>query len=144
MKSANLIRLVLGASIAIASTHAALGGDAPAKFEKGILVSPNGITLYSFDKDRAAGGKSMCNAQCATVWPPFAASTDAGITGEFSVITRDDGGKQFAHKGQPLYFYASDQKPGDMNGDGSGGVWHVIRTAKQSAAEPTSYSYGGY
>lgn len=32
-------------------------------------VDHNGMTLYTFDKD--AGGKSMCNGDCATNWPPL-------------------------------------------------------------------------
>ncbi|MEO8186844.1 MAG: hypothetical protein ABI580_05700, partial [Burkholderiaceae bacterium] len=41
--------------------------------------------------------------------------------------TRDDGAKQWAYKGQPLYQWANDKKPGDKTGDGVGGVWKIAK-----------------
>ncbi len=87
------------------------------------LVDINGMTLYVFDRDGA--GKSNCNAQCIVVWPPLIADTDAQASGSFSFITRDDGRKQWAYKGKPLYTRANDQKPGDATGDGVNNVWHL-------------------
>ena len=31
-----------------------------------------------------------------------------------------------AYKGKPVYYYIGDQNPGDVTGDGKGGVWHVL------------------
>jgi predicted lipoprotein with Yx(FWY)xxD motif len=90
------------------------------------------MTLYTFDKDSA--GKSACNGPCATMWPPLAAPAGAKLSGDFSVITRDDGSQQIAHKGRPLYHFAADNKPGDKNGDGNGGVWHVVGGGKAAGA----------
>jgi len=84
-----------------------------------------GKTLYTFDKD--AGGKSACNGPCAGNWPPLMAGSDAKASGDWSIITRDDGSKQWAYKGKPLYLWSKDQKPGDMTGDGFNGVWHVVK-----------------
>ncbi|MEH0167727.1 hypothetical protein [Roseateles microcysteis] len=96
----------------------------PAKSMDGALVgSANAMTLYTFDKD--GGGKSMCNGPCATNWPPLMASADAAASGEWSIITRDDGSKQWAYKGKPLYFWVKDAKPGDRTGDGFNKVWHT-------------------
>ena len=81
------------------------------------------MTLYVFDKD--ADGKSMCNGKCAENWPPLVA--DGAASGDFSVITRDDGKKQYAYKGKPLYYWSKDQKPGDKTGDGVNNVWHVAK-----------------
>eukprot|EP01034_Spumella_vulgaris_P019660 gene19660-25151_t len=90
----------------------------------GALVgSANAMTLYTFDKD--GGGKSMCNGPCATNWPPLMASADAAASGDWSIITRDDGSKQWAYKGKPLYFWVKDAKPGDRTGDGFNKVWHT-------------------
>jgi predicted lipoprotein with Yx(FWY)xxD motif len=36
-------------------------------------------------------------------------------SGDYSIITRDDGKKQWAFKGKPLYFWAKDQKAGDTD-----------------------------
>jgi predicted lipoprotein with Yx(FWY)xxD motif len=84
------------------------------------------MTLYTFDKD--AGGKSACNGPCATNWPPLMASADAKPAGSYTVIARDDGGKQWAYKGKPLYAWNKDQKPGDVTGDGFlNGAWHIAQ-----------------
>ena len=48
-------------------------------------------------------------------------------SGNWSVITRDDGTKQWAYKGKPLYTWAKDTKPGDVTGDGFNNVWHVAQ-----------------
>ena len=42
-------------------------------------------------------------------------------------IVRDDGKKQWALKGKPLYYWAKDQKPGDKTGDGFNNVWRVAK-----------------
>ena len=94
------------------------------KTQDGVLVNSAGMTLYTFDKD--AGGKSACNDQCAKIWPPVTAAADAKASGDLSVITRDDGSKQWAYKGKPVYLYAKDTKPGDKTGDNFKDVWHVI------------------
>lgn len=95
------------------------------KTQDGVLVNSAGMTLYTFDKD--AGGKSACNDQCAKIWPPVIAAADAKASGDLSVITRDDGSKQWAYKGKPVYLYAKDTKPGDKTGDNFKDVWHVIK-----------------
>jgi len=100
---------------------------APAKAADGVLVGSNGMTLYTFDRDPVGGGKSVCNGPCATNWPPLAAGADAKASGDWSVVTRDDGTKQWAYKGAPLYYWTKDQKPGDKTGDGFNSVW---RSAK--------------
>ena len=96
----------------------------PAKVQEGMLVGPNGMTLYTFDRDTAGNGKSVCNGPCATNWPPLMAG-QAAPAGDYSVVTRDDGGRQIAYKGKPLYYWVKDGKPGDKTGDGVNGVWHI-------------------
>ncbi len=99
----------------------------PAKISDGVLVGPNGMTLYTFDKDAAGSGKSVCNGPCATNWPPLMVAQGESASGDFSIITRDDGGKQWAIKGKPLYYWAKDSKPGDKTGDGFNNVWHAAK-----------------
>lgn len=92
-----------------------------------VLVDAKGMTLYTFDRD-ATPGKSACNGPCATNWPPLAAAAGAAPAGDWTVITRDDGSKQWAYKGKPLYGWVRDQKPGDTTGDGFlNGAWHVAK-----------------
>jgi predicted lipoprotein with Yx(FWY)xxD motif len=100
---------------------------APASVADGVLVGANGMTLYTFDKDTAGSGKSVCNGPCATNWPPLAAAAGATGSGDWTVITRDDGARQWAFKGKPLYFWVKDQKPGDRTGDGFNKVWQLAK-----------------
>ena len=110
--------------------------SAPAKFSDGILTNSAGMTLYTFDKDTAGSGKSVCNGPCAKNWPPLAANGDDKPGGDWSVISRDDGSKQWAYKGKPVYRWSKDQKPGDKTGDGFINAWHVVRQ------EPAPSGYG--
>jgi predicted lipoprotein with Yx(FWY)xxD motif len=96
-----------------------------------VLTDDKGMTLYVFKNDTTGSGKSACNGQCATAWPPLmgaaAPAMPAGATGDFTVITRDDGTKQIAYKGMPLYRYANDKSPGDTIGEGVGNLWTVAK-----------------
>lgn len=83
---------------------ASMTDSSPAKMADGVLVGSNGMTLYTFDRDVAVSGKSVCNGPCAANWPPFMASEADKPSGDYMVITRDDGKKQWAMKGKPLYF----------------------------------------
>ncbi len=99
---------------------------AQVKVQDGVLVGPNGMTLYTFDRDTASSGKSVCNGPCATNWPPLTAEGQAA-GGDYGVVTRDDGSKQLAYKGKPLYYWVKDTKPGDKTGDGVNQVWHAAK-----------------
>ena len=126
-----------GIAVALSLLLAACAGlpYAPVKYSNGLMTGANGMTLYTFDKDAIGSGKSVCNGQCATNWPPFMAATDRS-GGDWTIVTRDDGSKQWAWSGQPLYYWAKDQKPGDMTGDGFNKVWHAVRPP------PPDYSSG--
>lgn len=100
---------------------------APAKVSDGVFVGSNGMTLYTFDRDAAGSGKSVCNGPCAQNWPPLMAAAGAAANGEWAVVTRDDGSKQWAYKGKPLYFWVKDQKAGDRTGDGVNNVWRLAK-----------------
>ena len=99
---------------------------AQVKVQEGVLVGPNGMTLYTFDRDMAGSGKSVCNGPCAANWPPLKAEGPAP-GGHYSVVTRDDGSMQLAYKGKPLYYWSKDAKPGDKTGDGVNQVWRTAR-----------------
>jgi predicted lipoprotein with Yx(FWY)xxD motif len=119
----------LAALITLTIAQAAIAGyeGGPAKMGDGVLTDGTGMTLYIFDKDTAGSGKSMCNGPCATNWPPFAATAGDVAKGDYSIVGRDDGTKQWALKGKPLYRWSKDQKPGDKSGDGFNGVWNTAK-----------------
>lgn len=90
------------------------------------FIGARGLALYTFDTDGHAG-KSQCTGPCARIWPPYAATAGVQASNGFSVVTRPDHSLQWAFKGQPLYRYAGDTKPGDHHGDGINGTWHIAR-----------------
>jgi predicted lipoprotein with Yx(FWY)xxD motif len=115
------------AALLMAAAGLATAQTAPAMAKDGALVGANDMTLYTFDKDAAGSGKSVCNGPCATNWPPLMARAEDKASGDWSIITRDDGSKQWAYKGKPLYFWVKDAKPGDRGGDGINQVWHTAK-----------------
>jgi predicted lipoprotein with Yx(FWY)xxD motif len=124
VSTAVLVGLLFAAPMAFAQA------GAPAKTadtSKGkALVDSKGMTLYTFDKD--AGGKSACNGPCATNWPPLMAEASAAPSGDWTIVTRDDGAKQWAYKSKPLYTWSKDAKAGDVSGDGfNNGTWHIAQ-----------------
>ena len=118
-----------GAAVVLAVTAGCATMSAPdgVRTAGGVLTDKAGMTLYTFDKDPAGGGKSVCNGGCAKNWPPLEASAGAHPRGGWTVIVRDDGSRQWAYQGKPLYLWIKDHRPGDKTGDGFRGVWHVAR-----------------
>lgn len=91
----------------------------------GYLADQDGMSLYVFDKD--GPGTSNCYGGCAKSWPPLMVSGNASAEGDFTLVTRRDGTLQWALDGQPLYYWAGDNKAGDTKGDGVDGTWHLAR-----------------
>jgi predicted lipoprotein with Yx(FWY)xxD motif len=122
-RSAGILALAFTGALCSVNAYA----ESAPKMMGGMLVSGNGMTLYTFDKDVASSGKSQCNGPCATLWPPAMATADAMPMGDFTVVKRDDGAGQWAYKGKPVYTYSADKKAGDMMGDNFKDVWHVAK-----------------
>lgn len=90
-----------------------------------IYANAKGLSLYTFDMDKEPG-KSACGAgECIDNWPALKAPDDAKPFGDWSVITRDDGSKQWALHGKPLYTFVKDTKLGDVNGNNVANVWKL-------------------
>lgn len=107
-------------------TGTASAGTVPQRDAQGLLVGSGGRTLYSYDPD-GTSGISHCDGPCAAVWPPYPADAGAMANGGYSVAKRADGSSQWLYHGRPLYLFAGDAKPGDRDGDGVNGNWHVVR-----------------
>lgn len=122
-----LLALLISASLAACAGHYGSSASVPVRISSGMLAGSNGMTLYTFDKDMAGSGKSVCNGPCATNWPPLLAMESDQASGDYSIIMRDDGKKQWAFKGKPLHFWVKDQKPGDTSGDGFNNLWRVAK-----------------
>jgi predicted lipoprotein with Yx(FWY)xxD motif len=86
---------------------------------------PGGQRLYFHDLDK--DGKSACNGGCNGAWRPVPAPADAVAKGMWTAIVRDDGSRQWAYQGHPVYTLYHDD-PAAPGGDGQGGVWHLLKS----------------
>src|SRR6204780_1251749 len=68
----------------------------------GMIMDAKGMSLYTFDNDKEPN-KSACAGNCLNNWPVLKADAADKDMGDWKVITRDDGSKQWAYKGKPLY-----------------------------------------
>ena len=124
-----------------------------------ILVDGDGRTLYLFEKDQ--GGKSSCSGACAQAWPPYTTkgqpqAGDGVDASKLSTTTRDDGSTQVVYADHPLYYYAGDQAPGDVTGNGLdqfGAEWYALDSngetvegggASSGGSTSTTTGGGGY
>ncbi len=87
-------------------------------------MDKDGFNLYVFDNDGAE--TSNCETTCLVSWPAFVPNDNEVAIGDYTIFERADGTKQWAYSGQPLYFFKNDEARGDINGDGVGGVWHLV------------------
>lgn len=138
--------LALGVACAINIGVAVAAGLPPAP--AGVVLTPHGhgwvlqdakgMALYTTVKDQMPG-KSACNDQCAAVWPPLKVddADAAKAAGDWSIVTRDDGSKQWAFEGQPLYRFSRDLAAGDTYGNDVDGEWAV---ATRFIDRPTTFS----
>ncbi|NWD67223.1 hypothetical protein HX870_06385 [Pseudomonas gingeri] len=126
-----LKKITLVAAVAMTAFCGVAFADAPAKVADTaggkVLVDAKGMTLYTFTKDTAGSGKSVCNGPCANNWPPLPVAAGSKAADGYTIVTRDDGSKQWAYKDLPLYGWVKDSKPGDTTGEGVNSVWHVAK-----------------
>src|SRR6478672_10907113 len=111
-------RMLIGLAAVFLISSAALAAEPwkTIKTSAGTIWSTQSrMALYTFDKDKK--NKSNCDGQCASVWPPFKAASNAKTVGTWTVIKRTDGSKMWAYNGHPLYTYVGDKKAGDVTGD---------------------------
>jgi predicted lipoprotein with Yx(FWY)xxD motif len=165
-RSAGRLALALAAALALTGAAAAAETAPPdVRVETADNLGPvfadaHGHTLYEWKGDTKAGA-SQCNADryheiigagsvtyflpdyqtrptCQEVWPPFAATETSAPVGDWSVITRTDGSRQWAYKGKALYTFVDDSRPGEVNGVGVG----RFISARYPVAAPTDAPLG--
>jgi predicted lipoprotein with Yx(FWY)xxD motif len=103
---------------------------------KTILVTRNGLTLYSLSAERH--GRFICTTgACLAVWKPLVVARGVAPTGVkgLTVVKRPDAKRQVAFRGAPLYRFVQDMKPGDVKGNGfkDVGVWRPVTTGSTTA-----------
>jgi predicted lipoprotein with Yx(FWY)xxD motif len=92
-----------------------------------MLVTPAGMTLYTFDTDKKDSGLSACYDNCAKNWPPLQVGDSQWDSMVWAIILRTDGLRQWTYRGKPLYTFAKDTRPGEANGEGVNKVWRIAR-----------------
>ncbi len=107
-----------------------------------VLSDPDGWTLYTWDGDME--GVSNCYDACAAAWPPYTITGDLiapdDLPGSLGLIDRGDGTWQVTIDNWPLYYFAFDNQPGDVNGNGSmgfGAQWYAMAYTPPAPEEPT-------
>jgi predicted lipoprotein with Yx(FWY)xxD motif len=131
-----MFRTIAGAFMLAAITTLAFAASEPAKIADAsmgkIWVDLNGMTLYTFDKDKKDEKTSVCTGDCIAEWPPLVAPADAKPSGEWTLVgVVDTSGKSeqmWAYDGHPLYLFLDDKKAGDMTGDGKDD-FHVAKAS---------------
>lgn len=131
-----MLRAIAGAALLAAMTTIALSADAPANVADSsagkIWVDPNGMTLYTFDKDKKGEKASACTGSCIKEWPPLVAPAGATASGDWTLLAVVDASgkteKMWAYDGHPLYLFVDDKKAGDVTGDGKDG-FHVAKAS---------------
>lgn len=146
---------LVGAADAPATDNAAAAAPAPAAAASAtiggselgdVLVGTNGLTLYGFTNDVSAA--STCSGTCADAWPPVIVDENFSVApgldvGIFATTVRDDGQLQLVAGKWPLYFFAGDTVPGDVNGQTSGDVWFVVAPDGSLVTEAVGESAAG-
>ncbi len=123
-------RRVVPAALLVAVIFGSFGSlvAAQTQIRDGILTDSAGMTLYWWDNDGIGKDKVACDGVCELSWPPLLAPDGARATGDYTLITRENGKKMWAYKGRPLYRWFNDKQPGDRKGDNfRGNTWHVAR-----------------
>ena len=83
------------------------------------LTTDTGESLYIFDKDSL--NQSACDANCQKHWTKL-----IGTVSSSPDITLIQETNQLLYRKHPLYTFNNDKEPGDINGDGFKGTWHLI------------------
>jgi predicted lipoprotein with Yx(FWY)xxD motif len=113
-----------------------------------ILTDAQGMSLYIFDNDTTS--TSTCNTGCAPTWPALTVTGqptggDGVDTNLLGTSQREDGTMQVTYAGHPVYHYSGDSAAGDTNGEGIGGVWHLVSDKGEAVqGAGASSASGGY
>ncbi len=101
-----------------------------------LVTSDTKFSLYAWDKD--GPNKSNCDAVCLESWKPVLAPQTAIAPGEWSIIERSPGVKQWTFRKRPLYTRIDDKRPRSQEGSDMPG-WHNVY-AQQAPKPPASFT----
>lgn len=118
------LAFIFAANCAVAFAGEAMPSSV--SIRNGIFTDRSGMALYIADTDRMPN-VSSCYDNCGHNWPAFNPAESDRDAGDWKIIMRADGTKQWAFKGKPVYRFLLDRNAGDVKGDGIGNVWHAVR-----------------
>ncbi|MET9292873.1 SCO0930 family lipoprotein [Streptomyces sp. NPDC003077] len=107
-----------------------------------ILVDGKARTLYRFDKDSAWPMRIGCVGACLDTWKPARPVDRAKLSGVAAklvgTVKRPDGSRQLSIACWPVYWFTGDKQPGDIKGQGKGGVWFAVSATGKKITDPAS------
>lgn len=128
----------------LGGTRRRFGGDAPAKrvpvgppslhppgfsirssFNGRMLATDRSESVYGYEGDTA--DSSSCRADCLAKWKPVLAPSLARAQGEWSLLERSPGERQWVFRGKPLYTYILDSGTWSQQGSDEPG-WENVFT----------------
>jgi predicted lipoprotein with Yx(FWY)xxD motif len=118
--------------------------------ENQVVTDSRGMTLYRFDKDSANPSKPTCFDDCAKKWPPLLVKSPGkiytvGVDPKIvSYVERPDGTCQVTINGWPAYYFAKDQVPGDILGQGVGTTWFAFNPQGGKSGVTNTGAGSGY
>ncbi len=101
-----------------------------------MLVDHVGYAVYTSDKD--GSNKSNCSTVCLQEWNPVLAPEAAEPQGDWSVIERSPGIRQWTFREKPIYTYIADPRFRSFMGSDVLG-WHNVFT-QQVPAPPREFT----
>jgi predicted lipoprotein with Yx(FWY)xxD motif len=124
-------KMMFAAALALALSTGAMSAQAQmmpsgVKMANGAMTDASGKPLYTYDNDTMVG-MSHCNGRCIAAWPPLLADASAKPMGDWTIINRDDGAKQWAYKNKPLYTFAKDTAGQPGTGEAAGNPWKLAK-----------------
>jgi len=95
-----------------------------------VYVDSHGKTLYAMNthmtRFRTGEALKYCAGLCARVWTPLQPRSWSRPTGHWTIVEGAQG-QQWAFKGDPVFTYAADQRPGSTAGEGYEDLWQALR-----------------
>jgi len=97
-------------------------------FEEGkFYVIRNDLAYAVYWSKSHATAKTPCEGECSKLWPPVVASASANDVGDWKIVKRSDGTRQWTYQGKPLHMYSKDKPGADATGEGANGDWQILK-----------------
>src|SRR5690606_29166163 len=101
------------------------------------LLTDESYSVYAFEGDDV--DNLACTDDCLQIWKPLLAPAMAGnLKGEWSVVERAQGVRQWVFRGMPLYTYSLDSDTSSLEGSDVPGLFNVY--TQKAPPPPSSFT----